>query len=374
MTTIPPWLTLTGANGSVTACEFVQGGKRDCLVVGLDNGLVLCWDLATKKVIWQQKERRGNKVQGIKTFSNNKRETLVGIMTRNDMFQVYNLTNVVGKQPKCEFDEQTTANGKEEEEEEEMIVFPAMEFEMKMRSLSFCPLVCTRVWDRTYCFGYASSENEFATMLGGEWKIQTVKNEPCGMVMTAEMLSIQKSGNTFVFVGYESGHVSLFEIVNKGLLIEPKKVLEMKVSEGPVVSLGYSTTKNTLIVGAADNKLRIFKNKGESEEEFDFGLVKEIETEDVMVSQISVREGAACNFASAFGDNITRVYSHKGRLLAHLEGHADSVVSICHSKPLHHVSLSVIETRTHIPGILLATGSKDCTVCLWSLYNDNFLG
>jgi len=154
-----------------------------------------------------------------------------------------------------------------------------------------------------------------------------------------------------ISAGYENGKIYWWDLKTG------KSLLSQQLHSEPVMCLDVVdslTHTHTGVSGAADTKLRIFNY---NLEEGSFTNLKEISINNPGIQEVKIREDRKI-FATAGWDHRVRIYSWKKyNPLAILKYHTESVYSIDFS-PLNTPG-----------GPLLASGSKDQKIALWSIYN-----
>ncbi|XP_033627635.1 guanine nucleotide-binding protein subunit beta-like protein 1 [Asterias rubens] len=164
-----------------------------------------------------------------------------------------------------------------------------------------------------------------------------------GMPMCIKFISASK-----LLVGYEAGQVALWDINTR------KMLANKKLHSEPVMSLDYSILSERGVSGSADDKLLTWTCK-----EAGLTVTSESTLTNPGLSDVCVRHDNRI-LATAGWDSRIRVFGWKKlKPLAVLSYHRATVNSVSFSEPLPSFNFSQ----------LLAAGSKDKHISLWSLYN-----
>ncbi|XP_072289672.1 guanine nucleotide-binding protein subunit beta-like protein 1 [Eucyclogobius newberryi] len=175
-----------------------------------------------------------------------------------------------------------------------------------------------------------------------------VPDTKLGMVMCIKLWQSLSGASPLLLAGYEDGSVLLWDVI-LGL-----KLSQVKSHPEPVMCLTFDPTRLKGISGSSDSKLSswIVDNQNNVQLQDSVTLV------NPGVSQMCLRDDGKL-LASAGWDHRVRLFGWKRlKPLAVLQYHTDMVLSVAFS---NHP-----DPRQR----LLAAGSKDQRISLWSIYNE----
>ncbi|XP_030000425.1 guanine nucleotide-binding protein subunit beta-like protein 1 [Sphaeramia orbicularis] len=175
-----------------------------------------------------------------------------------------------------------------------------------------------------------------------------VPEDKLGMVMCIKLWQPDSGAGPLLLAGYEDGSLLLWDVIQRS------KLSHVKAHPEPVMCLTFDTKRLKGISGSSEKNLSswILDTQNNLQLQDDVTLV------NPGVSQLCVR-GDSKLLASAGWDHRVRVFGWKKlRPLAVLQYHTDMVLSVAFSN--HQ------DSRQR----LLAAGSKDQRISLWSIYNE----
>ncbi|XP_077379108.1 guanine nucleotide-binding protein subunit beta-like protein 1 isoform X3 [Festucalex cinctus] len=201
------------------------------------------------------------------------------------------------------------------------------------------------------CQGGSEPLDSLATGSVGFCQCSLLEKGPrtCLLAFAGQQTEEPQSGpGPLLLAGYEDGSLLLWDITQRSILSQTKVHLE------PVMCLTFDPESLRGVSASSENKLASWMLDGQNN----------LQPRDCVtltnpgVSQLSIR-GDAKLLASAGWDHRVRIFGWKKlRPLAVLQYHSDMVLSVAfsdHEDPSER---------------LLAAGSKDQRISLWSIYND----
>lgn len=175
-----------------------------------------------------------------------------------------------------------------------------------------------------------------------------VPDTKLGMVMCIKLWQPDSGPGPLLLAGYEDGSLLLWDVSQRSVLSR------VAAHPEPVMCLTFDPAKRRGISGSSDKNLSSWSLDGQS----NLQVQDPVSLVNPGVSQLCVR-GDGKILASAGWDHRVRVFGWKKlRPLAVLQHHTDMVLSVAfsdHQDPRHR---------------LLAAGSKDQRISLWSIYNN----
>lgn len=175
-----------------------------------------------------------------------------------------------------------------------------------------------------------------------------VPDTKVGMVMCIKLFQPDSGPGPLLLAGYEDGSLLLWDVTQRSTLSQAKTHHE------PVMCLTFDTKRLRGISGSSEKKLSSWMLDGQNNLQLQDGVT----LINPGVSQLCIR-GDTKLLASAGWDHRVRVFGWKKlRPLAVLQYHSDMVLSVAfsdHQDPRQR---------------LLAAGSKDQRISLWSIYNE----
>ncbi|XP_076006765.1 guanine nucleotide-binding protein subunit beta-like protein 1 [Genypterus blacodes] len=174
-----------------------------------------------------------------------------------------------------------------------------------------------------------------------------VPDAKLGMVMCVKVWQPDSGPGPLLLAGYEDGSLLLWDVTQRSTLSK------IAAHPEPVMCLTFDPARLKGISGSSEKKLAPWVLDGQN----NLQLQDSVPLVNPGVSQLCVR-GDGKLLASAGWDHRVRVFGWKKlRPLAVLQHHTDMVLSLAfsdHQDPKHR---------------LLAAGSKDQRISLWSIYN-----
>ncbi|XP_077996086.1 guanine nucleotide-binding protein subunit beta-like protein 1 [Glandiceps talaboti] len=315
-----PVFVLRGASGPINTINFCNGVNSDesVLVSGCAKGEIRLWNLKTRRaeVVIEGHDGKGivwaDFIDGSKLISQG----------RDNQINVWHFGNgrqdIVGS--------------------------------ITSESIGFCP--CAMLQQDRQLLAVAGREPSVVEIynVNTSEKITTIVPPEgargLGMVMKMKLF-LSHSGRERLLAGYEDGSVALWDVS------ESKVICKVKVHNEPVMGLDYSILQRRGVSGSADEKIISWK----LDETDGFQLQHEAKITNAGISDIKIRDDD--KFLAAAGwDSRIRVFGFKKlKPLAVLAYHRESV---------HCLAFS---TGSDVTNPLLAAGSKDKHISLWSLYN-----
>ncbi|XP_067084263.1 guanine nucleotide-binding protein subunit beta-like protein 1 isoform X1 [Osmerus mordax] len=175
-----------------------------------------------------------------------------------------------------------------------------------------------------------------------------VPDAKLGMVMCLKLWQPDSGPGPLLLAGYEDGSLLLWDVSQRSVLSRLAAHLE------PVMCLTFDPPTGRGVSGSSENSLSSWRLDGQ----LNLQAQDPVPLVNPGVSQLCVRQDGKI-LASAGWDHRVRVFGWKRlRPLAVLQHHTDMVLSVAfsdHPDPTHR---------------LLAAGSKDRRISLWSIYND----
>uniref|UniRef100_A0A1A7Z705 Guanine nucleotide binding protein (G protein), beta polypeptide 1-like n=1 Tax=Iconisemion striatum TaxID=60296 RepID=A0A1A7Z705_9TELE len=218
-------------------------------------------------------------------------------------------------------------------------------------SVGFCQCSLLETSPTNYLLAFAGQQTE-------EIKIIELpsKNPVCtltpeaklGMVMCIKLWKPDSGLGPLLLAGYEDGSLLLWDVTQRA------KLSQVKAHPEPVMCLTFDPRRLRGISGSSEKKLSSWMLDSQN----NIQLQSDVMLVNPGVSQLCIKEDGRI-LASAGWDHRVRIFSWKKlRPLAVLQYHTDMVFSVAfsdHQDPRQR---------------LLAAGSKDQRISLWSIYND----
>ncbi|XP_070571605.1 guanine nucleotide-binding protein subunit beta-like protein 1 isoform X2 [Ptychodera flava] len=168
-----------------------------------------------------------------------------------------------------------------------------------------------------------------------------------GMVMKIKLVLSAIDDRALLLAGYEDGSIALWDVM------ESKVIHKLKVHSDPVMSLDYSIPQQRGVSGSADETIVTWKLN-----EAELQIQHQTDITNPGISDIKIRKDDKI-LATAGWDSRIRVFGLKKlKALAILTYHRENVQCLS-------FSVQGVDGQ----GSLLAAGSKDRHISLWSLYN-----
>eukprot|EP01134_Creolimax_fragrantissima_P008344 CFRG8344T1 len=171
-----------------------------------------------------------------------------------------------------------------------------------------------------------------------------------GMCMSVKMFLNPSSGNPMLLAGYEDGSLFVHDIGERSVVAYTKSHVE------PIMAVAIAPDATGCITGSADNSLVKVSLKQSDSGALSVKQQLTMPMPAPGVNEIVIRQDKRIIVAGGWDGNV-RVYGYrKGNPLCVLSRHRDSIQAVA----THKCDLS---------GWLLAAGSKDKNISLWSIYN-----
>ncbi|XP_077379105.1 guanine nucleotide-binding protein subunit beta-like protein 1 isoform X1 [Festucalex cinctus] len=316
-----PIYTLRGASGAFNTLHFsCHGGDTPLLFSGSGKGAIHVWNLNNRRAERILEGHSGSSVIWVNTLPS--ADTLIS-QGRDMRVCLWNLCQG-GSEPL-----DSLATG----------------------SVGFCQCSLLEKGPRTCLLAFAGQQTEELKIVELPSKTlvcSLIPDSKLGMVMCVKLWQPQSGPGPLLLAGYEDGSLLLWDITQRSILSQTKVHLE------PVMCLTFDPESLRGVSASSENKLASWMLDGQNN----------LQPRDCVtltnpgVSQLSIR-GDAKLLASAGWDHRVRIFGWKKlRPLAVLQYHSDMVLSVAfsdHEDPSER---------------LLAAGSKDQRISLWSIYND----
>ncbi|KAK2837661.1 hypothetical protein Q5P01_014873 [Channa striata] len=316
-----PIYTLRGAGGPLNTLHFkCHGGDTPLLFSGSGKGAIHIWNLNSRRAEKIIEGHSGSSVIWVSTLHS--RETLIS--QGRDM-QV------------CLWD---LAEGRTEVMDS-----------VWTGSVGFCQCSLLETSPGTFLLAFAGQQTEEINIiqLPSKTPVCTLAPEAkLGMVMCIKLWQPDSGSGPLLLAGYEDGSVLLWDVNQRS------KLSQAKVHPEPVMCLTWDTKDLKGISGSSEKKLSSWMMDRQN----NLQLRDCVTLVNPGVSQLCIRQDGKL-LASAGWDHRVRVFGwRKLKPLAVLQYHTDMVQSVAfsdHQDPRQR---------------LLAAGSKDQRISLWSIYNE----
>ncbi|KAF3696132.1 Guanine nucleotide-binding protein subunit beta-like protein 1 [Channa argus] len=316
-----PIYTLRGAGGPLNTLHFkCHGGDTPLLFSGSGKGAIHIWNLNSRRAEKIIDGHSGSSVIWVSTLHS--RETLIS--QGRDM-QV------------CLWD---LAEGRSE-------VLDSV----WTGSVGFSQCSLLEMSPGTFLLAFAGQHTEEIKIIQLPSKTPVCTLAPdakLGMVMCIKLWQPDSGRGPLLLAGYEDGSVLLWDVNQRS------KLSQAKVHPEPVMCLAWDTKHLRGISGSSEKKL----NSWMMDRQNNLQLQDCVTMVNPGVSQLCIRQDGKL-LASAGWDHRVRVFGWKKlKPLAVLQYHTDMVLSVAfsdHQDPRQR---------------LLAAGSKDQRISLWSIYNE----
>ncbi|XP_028313484.1 guanine nucleotide-binding protein subunit beta-like protein 1 isoform X2 [Gouania willdenowi] len=219
-------------------------------------------------------------------------------------------------------------------------------------SVGFCQCSMLETSPISSLLAFAGQQTEEIKIIELPSKIQICTLMPVakvGMVMCINLFQPDSCPGPLLLAGYEEGSLLLWDVTQQSILSQ------VKAHPDPVMCLTFDPTRLRGISGSSEKNLSSWK----LDEKNNLQLQGGVTLANPGVSQLCIREDGKL-LASAGWDSRVRVFGWKKlRPLAVLQYHTDMVLSVAfsdHQDPRQR---------------LMAAGSKDQRISLWSLYNES---
>ncbi|XP_019740899.1 guanine nucleotide-binding protein subunit beta-like protein 1 isoform X1 [Hippocampus comes] len=316
-----PVYTLRGASGAFNALHFsCHEGDTPLLFSGSGKGVIHLWNLNNRRTERIIEGHSGSSVIWVNTLHS--ADTLIS-QGRDMRVCLWNLSQ-----------------GRSE-----------LMDSLSTESVGFCQCSLLETGQKTCLLAFAGQQTEELKIVELSSKAllcSLIPDSKLGMVMCVKLWQPQSGRGPLLLAGYEDGSLLLWDITQRSILSQTKVHLE------PIMCLTFDPESRRGISASSENKLFSWILDGQNNL-----LLRDCVTlTNPGVSQLSIR-GDGKLLASAGWDHRVRVFGWKKlRPLAVLQYHRDMVLSVAfsdHKDPRQR---------------LLAAGSKDQRISLWSIYNE----
>uniref|UniRef100_A0A3Q3XBA2 Uncharacterized protein n=1 Tax=Mola mola TaxID=94237 RepID=A0A3Q3XBA2_MOLML len=313
-----PIYTLRGAGGALNTLHFsCQGGDTPLLFSGSGKGSIHIWNLNTRRALKIVEGHAGSSVIWVSTLDC---VLCCCILQGRDMqVCLWDLS-----EGRCEVVDSVWTG-----------------------SVGFCQCSTLETSPGNFLLAFAGEQTEEIKIIELPSKSQVctlVPDAKLGMVMCIKLLQV-RSGPLLV-AGYEDGSLLLWDVTQRS------RLSLVKAHPEPVMCLTFDTKRLRGISGSSEKKLSSWTLDRQNNLQGCVTLV------NPGVSQLCVR-GDGKLLASAGWDHRVRLFGWKKlRPLAVLQYHTDMVQSVAfsdHQDPRQR---------------LLAAGSRDQRISLWSIYSE----
>ncbi|XP_053277327.1 guanine nucleotide-binding protein subunit beta-like protein 1 [Pleuronectes platessa] len=218
-------------------------------------------------------------------------------------------------------------------------------------SVGFCQCSLLESSPGNYLLAFAGSQTEEIKIIELPSKTPVctlVPDAKLGMVMCIKLWQPDSGPGPLLLAGYEDGSLLLWDVTQRS------KLSQVKAHPEPVMCLTFDTKRLRGISGSSEKKLTSWMLDTQT----NLQLQDCVTLVNPGVSDLCIRDDGKL-LASAGWDHRVRVFGWKKlRPLAVLQYHTDVVLSVAFSN--HQ------DPRQR----LLAAGSKDQRISLWSIYNE----
>uniref|UniRef100_A0A2I4C276 Guanine nucleotide-binding protein subunit beta-like protein 1 n=1 Tax=Austrofundulus limnaeus TaxID=52670 RepID=A0A2I4C276_AUSLI len=316
-----PIYTLRGAGGALNTLHFRCNGQDSPLLFsGSENGAVHIWNLNSRRPVKVVEAHTGSSVIWVSTL-----QSTGSLLSQGRDLQVC-LWDL--RDGGCELLDSVWTG-----------------------SVGFCQCSLLETSSTNHLLAFAGQQTE-------EIKIIELpsKNPVCtlipeaklGMVMCIKLWKPESGVGPLLLAGYEDGSLLLWDVTQRSVLSQ------VKAHPEPVMCLTFDPKRLRGISGSSEKKLSSWMLDSQN----NIQLQDSVVLVNPGVSQICIREDGRL-LASAGWDHRVRIFGWKKlRPLAVLQYHTDMVLSVAFSDHL--------DPRQ----TLLAAGSKDQRISLWSIYNE----
>ncbi|XP_029366928.1 guanine nucleotide-binding protein subunit beta-like protein 1 [Echeneis naucrates] len=316
-----PIYTLRGAGGPLNTLHFsCQGVDAPLLFSGSGKGVIHIWNLNSRRAEDTVKGHSGNSVIWVSTL-----QSTDALISQGRDMQV------------CQWD---LREGRIE-----------LVDSVWTGSVGFCQCSLLETNSGNYLLAFAGQQTEEIKIIQLPSKTPVctlVPEAQLGMVMCIKLWQPDSGPGPLLLAGYEDGSLLLWDVSQRS------KLSQAKVHPEPVMCMTFDTQRLRGISGSSENKLSSWILDGQ----------RNLQVQDSVmlvnsgVSQLCIREDGKL-LASAGWDHRVRVFGWKKlRPLAVLQYHTDMVLSVAFSDHQDHRQR------------LLAAGSKDQKISLWSIFNE----
>ncbi|XP_071381773.1 guanine nucleotide-binding protein subunit beta-like protein 1 [Centroberyx affinis] len=316
-----PIYTLRGAGGPLNTLHFsCRGGDPPLLFSGSGTGAIHIWNLNTRRAEKVLEGHSGNSVIWISTL-----QSTNALISQGRDMRV------------CQWD---LSEGRGEVTDS-----------VWTGSVGFCQCSLLETSPGTRLLAYPGQQTEEIKIIELPSKAPVcslIPDAKLGMVMCIKLWQPDSGPGPLLLAGYEDGSLLLWDVSQRSTLSQAVAHPE------PVMCLTFDPKRMRGISGSSEKNLFPWMLDGQN----NLQLQDPVSLVNPGVSQLSIR-GDGKLVASAGWDHRVRVFGWKKlRPLAVLQHHTDMVLSVAfsdHQDPRRR---------------LLAAGSKDQRISLWSIYNE----
>ncbi|KAM9330862.1 guanine nucleotide-binding protein subunit beta-like protein 1 [Gastrophryne carolinensis] len=317
-----PKFDLRGIGAEVSSLHFHCCAPKPCpplLLSGSSSGLIHVWNLLTRRSVTQLNGHDGKSVFWLHTLHN--RDSLLS-QGRDLRICTWNLAEGRHEVTDC----------------------------LSVDCVGFCK--CSLLSNEQSLLAMPGKENSQVQVMELASKqvlgfMNPAANSKWGMVMCMKLWQPSSGTSPLLFVGYEDGSVALWNV------LENKLVDRHMCHQDPVMSLDFDCKNFRGVSGSSDNILNVWTLT----EQQKLKTVTEQQIVNPGIADVTIRQDKKI-LATAGWDYRVRIFGWKKmKPLAVLQYHSATV---------HCVSFSdhiIPEER------LLAAGSKDHRISLWSIYS-----
>uniref|UniRef100_A0A8C5MBL9 G protein subunit beta 1 like n=1 Tax=Leptobrachium leishanense TaxID=445787 RepID=A0A8C5MBL9_9ANUR len=319
-----PKFELRGTGAEINCLKFSCGAPSPCpplLFSGTSSGLVHLWDLRTRRTITALDGHDGKSVYWIQTIHDKD-----SILSQGRDLQI------------CTW---SLAEGRNE-------VIDTLPLE----NVGFCKSSLLMTDPPLLAMpGKEGSQVQVLDLLSKKLvsSMNPEEGSRWGMAMSMHLWQPVSGSSPMLLVGYEDGSVALWNV------LQHRMVSRLASHTDPIMSLDFDCKQARGVSGSADNSLNVWKLDEQQN-------LKAYKTQMIVnpgISDIALRPDRKI-LATGGWDYRVRIFSWKTmKPLAVLQYHKATVHAVCFSDHLKP------EDR------LLAAGSKDQRITLWSIYTES---
>ncbi|XP_017270031.1 guanine nucleotide-binding protein subunit beta-like protein 1 [Kryptolebias marmoratus] len=316
-----PIYTLRGAGGALNTLHFrCNGEDTPLLFSGSEKGAVHIWNLNSRRAEKVVEAHSGSSVIWVSTLQST--DSLIS-QGRDMQVRLWDLRDGGGELLESVW----------------------------TGSVGFCQCSLLETGSTNHLLAFAGQQTEEIKIieLSGKNPVCTLIPEAkLGMVMCIKLWKPDSGVGPLLLAGYEDGSLLLWDVTQRSVLSR------VKAHPEPVMCLTFDPRRLRGISGSSEKKLSSWMLDSQNNIQLQDGVM----LVNPGVSQLRIREDGRL-LASAGWDHRVRIFGWKKlRPLAVLQYHTDMVLSVAfsdHQDPRRR---------------LLAAGSKDQRVSLWSIYNE----
>lgn len=218
-------------------------------------------------------------------------------------------------------------------------------------SVGFCQCAMLKTAPEKWLLAFPGDQTEEIKILEMPSKTPVstlVPETKQGMIMCIKLWQPDSGTGPLLLAGYEDGSILLWDVTQRSVLSQAK------VHPEPVMCLTFDPTRLKGLSASSNSQLCSWRVDGQN----NLQLQDSVTLVNPGVSQMCLRDDGKL-LASAGWDHRVRLFGWKRlRPLAVLQYHTDMVLSVAFS---NHQDPKMR---------LLAAGSKDQRISLWSIYNE----